>query len=164
MAGQKAAARLRSAGKQPDLSSQTKRESRNILTAGLGGHQNFLIDKMRRRGSLGNKGQLQVVDDPVYHAVVGEERDDLHLSAAARAGHRVNFIDFTDHLGPAFGGDGPELLLHHPDRKKPKACLPDLPSMGVGVQPIISHRDLALVRDMGSRPGYELLVRRSRAA
>ena len=40
-------------------------------------------------------------------------------------------------------GDGPELVLHHPDRKKPKACLPDLPPMRISVEPVISHRDLA---------------------
>ena len=60
---QEAADKLKIVGNPIDLSSQTKRESRNILTAGLGGHQNFLIDKIRRRGSLGNKGQLQVVDE-----------------------------------------------------------------------------------------------------
>jgi len=84
-----------------------------------------------------------VVDNPVYHSIVSEESDDLHDAAALRADHRINLIDFANHLGPAFGGDGPELLLHHPDRKKPKACLPDLPPMRISVEPVISHRDLA---------------------
>ena len=58
-----------------------------------------------------------MVDDSVDHGIVSEERDDLHLSAALRADHRINFIDFADHLGPALGGDRPELLLHHPERE-----------------------------------------------
>ena len=37
-------------------------------------------------------------------------------------------------------------------------CLPDLPPMRISVEAIISHRDLALVRDMGTRPGDELQV------
>jgi hypothetical protein len=45
------------------------------------------------------------------------------------------------------GISDPELLLHHPERESLMACL-DLAPMGVGVQPIISHRDLALVRNM----------------
>jgi len=42
-----------------------------------------------------------VVDDAVHHGIVGEESDDLHDAAAVGAGHGVNLIDFTDHLGPA---------------------------------------------------------------
>jgi len=72
---------------------------------------------MRRRGPLRDKGQLEVVNDPVHHGIVGEESDDLHDAAALRADHRVNLIDLPDHLGPAFGGDGPELLFHHPERE-----------------------------------------------
>jgi hypothetical protein len=73
---------------------------------------------MRRRGPLRDKGQVEVVDDAVDHGIVGEESDDLHRAAALRADHRINFIDFTDHIGPAFGGDGPELFLHHPEKDR----------------------------------------------
>jgi len=52
---------------------------------------------------------------------------------------------------------GPEFLLHHPERESLMACL-DLSSMGVGVQPMVSHRDLPLLRNMGSDPGDELQV------
>jgi hypothetical protein len=34
---------------------------------------------MRRRGPLGDEGQLQVVDDAVDHGLVGEEGNDAHL-------------------------------------------------------------------------------------
>jgi hypothetical protein len=98
-----------------------------------------------------------VIDNPIDHGIVGEESDDAHLAAALRADHRVNLIDLADHLGPAPGRDGPELFLHHPERDSLRACL-DLASMGVGVQPIIPHRDLALIRDMGGDPGDELQV------
>ena len=40
----------------------------------------------------------------------------------------------------------------------PTVCLLDLPAMGVGVEAIISHRDLSLVGNMGSRSSDELQV------
>jgi len=52
------AARPKSAGNDPDLSSRSKRESRKILAAGLSGHQILLIGDMGRRGSLCNKCQF----------------------------------------------------------------------------------------------------------
>src|SRR4030042_195622 len=33
--------------------------------------------------------------------------------------------------------------LHHPERKRPEACLFDLPSMGVGVESVVPDSDLA---------------------
>ena len=69
--GQEAADKPKSAGNQTDLSSPSKRELKNILTAGLSGHQNFLISEMRRGRFIGDKGQLEVVDDPVHHGIVG---------------------------------------------------------------------------------------------
>ena len=98
-----------------------------------------------------------MVDDAIHDGIVCEESDDLHGAAALRADHRINFIDFPEYIGPAFGGDGPELLLHHPERESLMVCL-DLAPMGVGVQPIISHPDLALVRDIRGHPGDELQV------
>jgi hypothetical protein len=53
---------------------------------------------MRGRGSLRDKDQLEVVDDSVHHGMVGEESDDLHLSAALRAEQWVNFIDLVEDL------------------------------------------------------------------
>ena len=38
----------------------------------LGGLQDFLIADMRRRGPVRDKGQLEVVDNPVDHSPVGE--------------------------------------------------------------------------------------------
>jgi hypothetical protein len=68
------------------------------------------------------------------------------------------FIDLADHLGPALGGEGPELLLNHPYRNRHQARLFDLPSMGIGVEAVISDSDLALVGNMGSHSGDELQV------
>jgi hypothetical protein len=72
--------------------------------------------------------------------------------------HRVNLIDFTDHLGPALGGDGPELGLNNPERKSGQTRLPDLAPMRVSVEAIITDGDLALVGNMGGHPGDELQV------
>ena len=99
-----------------------------------------------------------MVDDSIHHLMVGEERDDLHGAAAVRTKHRVNLIDLTDHLSPALGGDGPELLLDNEEGRKRQSRLLDLPSMGVGVEAIVRHGDLALVRDMGDDPGDELQI------
>jgi hypothetical protein len=65
--GRKHADKPKGAGNQPDLSSRSKRESRKILSRGLGSHQNFLIGNLRRRGPLRKGGQLEVVDNPVDH-------------------------------------------------------------------------------------------------
>jgi len=148
----------KSAGNQSDFSSRSKRESRKIFRGGFGGHQDFLIGEARRGRLVCNKGQLQVVDDAVHHREVGEERDDLHAAAAPRADHGINFIDFPDHLSPALRGDGPQLFLHDPEGHRHQARLLDLSPMGVGVEAIISDRDLPLIRDMGDDPGDELQV------
>jgi hypothetical protein len=78
-----------------------------------------------------------VVDDAVHDGAVCQERDDLHRAAALRADQRINFVDFTDHLGPALGKDALELILDNPDRERLKACLLDLPPMGVGIEAIL---------------------------
>jgi hypothetical protein len=69
-----------------------------------------------------------------------------------------NFIHLTDHLGPALGRDGPELRVHYPKRERLQVRLLDLPPVGIGVEAVITHRDLSLIRDMGSHPGDELEV------
>jgi len=89
---------------------------------------------MRRRGSLRDKRQLEVVDDAVHRGIVGEEGDDLHRAAALGADHRVNLIDFADHLGPALGRDRAELLLHDQERDSGLTCLLDLPPMRISVE------------------------------
>ena len=94
---------------------------------------------------IGDKGQLEVIDDSIHHGIVGEEGDNPHLSAALRADHRIDFIDFADHLSPAFGGDGSELLLHYPNRERLQVRLLDLPPVGVSVETVISDSDLAFV-------------------
>jgi hypothetical protein len=61
-------------------------------------------------------------------------------------------------FSPALVGDGQELLLDPPQGNRHQGRLPDLPSMGVGVEAVISDGDLALVRDMGGDPGDELQI------
>jgi len=67
VAGQKAAETLEGAENHRDFSCWGIRKSRKIVAAGFSGHQMLLISDMRRRGSLGDEGQLQVVDDAVDH-------------------------------------------------------------------------------------------------
>ena len=124
-------------GNPADLSSGAKRESRRIFGGGLSGHEKLLISELGRRRPLRHKGQVEVADDPVHYGIVGDEGDDPHPAAALRTDQRIHLVDLADHLGPALGRDRPELLLNNPERKRPKACLLDLPSMGIGVQPIL---------------------------
>jgi len=92
---------------------------------------------LRRRGTLGDKDELQVVDDPIHHDRLREEGDDLHLATAAGTGQRVDLVDFADHLRPALRGDGPELFLRHPERETLQTRLLDLPPVGVGVEAVL---------------------------
>jgi hypothetical protein len=57
-----------------------------------------------------------------------EKRESRRIFSGGLGGHTEGrpsgpLIDFTDHLGPAPGGDGPELVLHHPERDSLRACL-----------------------------------------
>jgi len=99
-----------------------------------------------------------VVDDTIDHGEVAKEGDDLHRAPALGAEHRVDFIDLMDHLGPALRGDGLRLLLDHPEGKENKVRLLGLPPMGIGVQPVITDGDLALVGDVRGHPGDEFLA------
>jgi hypothetical protein len=96
-------------------------------------------------GLLGDKCQFEVADDFVDHGIVGQEGDDLHRGAALRTDRGVDFIDFADHLGPALGGAGPQLLLYDPEGESLQARLPDFSPVGVGIEAVISHRDLAFL-------------------
>ena len=59
---------------------------------------------MINRGVVGCQIELRMGEsEPVDHAIVGEERDDLHRGATPRADHGVNFIDL-----PAMAGDWPQ--------------------------------------------------------
>ena len=90
-----------------DLSSRVKRESRKIFGRGLGSHQNFLISQVRRRGPLGNKGQLEVIDDPVHHRKVHNKGYDPHRPAAAGL---LRFI--MHHLTYLFTEESPLILVN----------------------------------------------------
>jgi len=52
-----------------------------------------------------------MVDDPVQHGIICNESDDLHPAAAFGTDQRVDFINLSDHRGPAPAGDFPRLLL-----------------------------------------------------
>ena len=78
-----------------------------------------------------------MLDDTVHHREVAKEGDDLHRAPALGAEHRVNLIDFPDHVGPALGREALELILDNPERGSLKASLLDLAPMGVGIEPIL---------------------------
>jgi hypothetical protein len=47
--------------------------------AGLGGKQKLLKSHLRRRGSLRDKSQIEVVDDPVYRLKICDESSNPYL-------------------------------------------------------------------------------------
>jgi len=47
-----------------------------LFAVGLGGHQNFLIGDLSGRGPVRDKGQPKVIDDPVRHDRIGEQRNE----------------------------------------------------------------------------------------
>lgn len=79
-----------------------------------------------------------MANDAVHEATVREERDDLHRAATLGIEEGVNLLDRADHLGPALGRDGPELLLEHPERESLIDHLLDLPPMGVSVETLVA--------------------------
>ena len=80
------------------------------------------MGELRRGRFVCHEGELEVIDDAVDQGIVGQESDDAHRPSASRAEHRVNLIHLADHLSPVLGGDGPEILLPLPERKRPETC------------------------------------------
>ena len=52
-----------------------------------------------------------MINYSVHHGIVGEEGYDAHPALAFRTDERVDFINLTNHLGPAAAGDPWTLLL-----------------------------------------------------
>jgi len=113
---------------------------------------------MRRRRSLGDKCQLEVVDDAIHHGVGCEERNDLHRGAALRTGHGVDFKNLADHLCLSPARDS-RALLHDDERRLVGLSLAHLPPVGVGIEAEISHSDgFGLKKPSGDPRGYAPLV------
>jgi hypothetical protein len=68
----------------------------------LGSYKEFLIEDVWRGRPLCDKGEFEVVDDPVHHGTIFDESDDAHLALALGASEWVHFIDFTGSSLPSF--------------------------------------------------------------
>lgn len=92
------------------------------------------LEKVRRRGSLGHKGQLEVADDPVHDGIiVGEEDNEAHLARTLGTDKRVKLIEFPYHLSPAPAGDPRAFFLDDWEIRQALGSLAYLPPMGIGV-------------------------------
>jgi hypothetical protein len=109
-------------------------------------------------GGLGSCGEAEVVNDPVHHRIVCQESDDLHRPAALGEEHGVDLVDLPDHGRPFLGGDGPRLFLDDQKLMTNFLRLADFPPMGISIQAVVAHHDLAFVWDVGGHPGSELQV------
>jgi hypothetical protein len=99
-----------------------------------------------------------VVDDAIDYGEISEKGNDLHLSTALGTEHGVHFIHFADHGRPALGRDGLQVFLDHAENQMVLHGLLHLPPVGIGVEPVITDHDLALIGDMGGDAGDDLQV------
>jgi len=112
---------------------------------------------VRGRRLLCHKWKLEVVDDAVHHGTVCDESYDAHFALALGTDQGVDFINFSDHLGPAAAWDSWAFILDKQElARRPR--ITHLAPVGVSVEAVISDSDLALVGDMGCHPGDELQV------
>jgi len=58
-----------------------------IISRGIDVQEIFLEGDLRRRGLIRNKGQLEVVGDPVHHGEIRKESDNFRPAAALGAEH-----------------------------------------------------------------------------
>ena len=54
-----------------------------------------------------------MMDDSVYHRIICDKSDDLHLPLAFGTDERIHLIDFLDDLRPAFSGEPAHFFLYH---------------------------------------------------
>jgi hypothetical protein len=119
----------------------------------LGYYQELLLDDLRRRRPFSFKGQLEMADDPIDGLRVFDEGDDTHLSSASRTQQRVYLIDFSDHLGPAFGRDMADLFLNDRRMEGRDSGLASLASVGIRIKTIVTDHHLTLVGNMRGDSG-----------
>jgi len=114
--------------------------------------------KGRTRRSLCDKGQLEMLDDPVHHGIVCGEGNDAHLAAALGTEQRIDFKDFPYHFGPAAARDPRAFFLNDQELQRNFLRLTHFASMGIRIEAEITDNDLAFVWNMGSDPGDKLQV------
>jgi len=124
----------------------------------LGCHQKLLLENTRRRWPFGFKGQLEMSNDPVDDLRFFDKRDDSHLATACGTTKRIHFIDLANHLGPALGRHIVWFLFNNRGRGECRGILAYLSSVGIRVETVITHHDLAFVRNMGNDSGDELQI------
>jgi len=61
------------------------------------------LDELRWRRAFGLESEFEVVDDIVYDFMIFDKSNDFHFCTAVGREEGVYFIDFADHLCPAFG-------------------------------------------------------------
>jgi len=111
-----------------------------------------------------------MVDDPVHDDMVREERDDLHLAAAAGAEHRVVLVDLANHFRPTLGGEAPERVFDNPERdliEDPRLVQSALGhqkmEVGVKIDPIAECLDDGDNPRLEGRPGHGLKISKERS-
>ncbi|MDH4270756.1 MAG: hypothetical protein OEW18_02135 [Candidatus Aminicenantes bacterium] len=76
---------------------------------------------------MGDKGELQVVNDPVHNTMLREEGDALHRPPALWADHRVDLENLSDHGRPALGRGASELFIDKSEGKAVKLAFRTFP-------------------------------------
>ena len=83
-----------------------------------------------------------MADDPINNFVIFDKGDDFHLCAAMRAEERINFIDFSYHLRPAFGRHKYSLFFNDRGRGECRDSFAYLPPVGIGVKAVVANHDI----------------------
>jgi len=55
---------------------------------------------------VGNKGQLKVINNPVYYRIISDKSNSLHLATALWTDQGIDLIDLADHGGQKEPGSG----------------------------------------------------------
>ncbi len=79
------------------------------------------------------ESEFKVVYDIVYDFMIFDKSSDFHFCTAVGTEEGVEFIDFADHLSPAFGGHMAVLFLNDQRVGGIDTGLAHLFSVGIGV-------------------------------
>ncbi len=99
------------------------------------------------------ESEFEVVDDIVYDFMIFDKSNDFHFCTAVGTEEEVYFYDFTDYLGPTFGGHMAVLFLNDQRVGGRDTGLTHLSSVGIGVKTVVTNHDLTFIGNVRGHSG-----------